>query len=370
MAITAERLEVDVTADTSSAKRELDSFSRHTQATAKSSGKAGSAAAGMGKRFNVAAAMVKAAAGTMIAAVGTKTIMAASDLNEVLSKTGVVFGPQAKGVTDAAQQMADQFGISKAVYLDAASGIGLVGKASGRTQKAAAGLSTHFAQLAADASSFYDVPIEEALASMKSGLVGESEPMRRFGVLLSEAAVKTEAYRLGIAKTGAELTEQQKVQARASLIQKGMADASGDLARTQTSVANRLREAKGRLTNFAAEMGGKALPAVEKFLTGLIKAPAVLRRVVSWGKEFIDGFLTPFKPLLDPLGDALSKAAGKTDEFGAALKPMADWVSKNGKSLGVAAGVVTALFVPAMAAAAASAIAAKVAVVASWVAQT
>lgn len=288
MPITAERLEVDVQADTSGARRELDSFSRATGQSGKYADQAGGKASGMGRKFGAAAALVKAAAGTMVASIAGKTIMAASDLNEVVSKTGVVFGPQAKIVTDAAQEMADKFGISKATFLDAASGIGLVGKASGLTQKAAANLSSDFAKLAADASSFYNVPIEDALAAMKSGLVGESEPMRQFGVLLSENAVKTEAYRLGLAKTGEELTEQQKVQARASLIQKGMADSSGDLARTQESVANRLREIRGRLTNFAADMGTKALPAVEKFLGAVIKAPGKIKAVYDAIRGWVD----------------------------------------------------------------------------------
>lgn len=304
MAITAERLEVDVTADTSSAQRDLDRFQSRTNATVASSNRAGGSAAAMGGKFKAAATLVKAAAGTMVAAMAGKAVMAASDLNEVMSKTGVVFGPQAAMVTDAAQKMADQFGISKAVYLDAASGIGLVGKASGLTQKAAAGLSTEFAALAADASSFYDVPIEEALAAMKSGLVGESEPMRQFGVLLSEAAVKTEAVRLGIADMGAELTEGQKVQARASLITKGMADANGDLARTQDSVANRLREIRGRLTNFAADMGGKALPVVEKFLAAIIKAPKVIGGMISSVKEYLTTNAS-WKPILDAAKAAL-----------------------------------------------------------------
>src|SRR2546423_392990 len=89
------------------------------------------------------------------------------------------------------------------------------------------------------------VALFQPLLALRAGVVGESEPMRRFGVLLSEAAVKAEAARLGIARVGAELTEGQKVQARSSLIIAGMADASGDLVRTQDSVANRLREIKG-----------------------------------------------------------------------------------------------------------------------------
>lgn len=298
MAITAERLEVDVTADTSSASRELDSFSRRTDAAARSAGTAGTAGTAMGGKFKAAALLVKAAAGTMVAAVAGKTIMAASDLNEQLSKSGVVFGPQAKIVTDAAQDMADKFGMSKTVFLEAASGIGLVGKASGLTQKAAANLGADMGKLAADAASFYNVPVTEALDAMKSGLVGEAEPMRRFGVLLSESAVQAEAARLGIAKMGDELTEGQKVQARSSLIMKGMSDASGDLERTQGSLANRLREIQGRLTNFAADMGTKALPAAEAFLGAVIKAPGVIGGAADAVRDYVTSNAT-FRPVLD-----------------------------------------------------------------------
>lgn len=333
MPITAERLSVDVEANTSKAKRDLGQFDSGVKKVTGSTNRAGRAGTGMGKKFSAAGALVKATAGTMIAAMAGKTIMSASDLNEVLSKTGTVFGPQAKIVTDAAQEMADKFGMSKATFLDAASGIGLVGKASGLTKKAAAGLSVDMSKLAADASSFYDVPVEEALAAMKSGLVGEAEPMRRFGVLLNEAAVKNEALRLGIAKTGDELTEGQKVQARSSLIMNGMSDASGDLEKTQESVANRLREIRGRVTNFAADMGTKALPAVEKFLTVLIEGPGKIKAF----QKSIDGWIKSH-PILT-------------------------------KVLQAVAILVTAVFIPAMVAAGVVAVATKVKVVAGWVAQ-
>lgn len=287
MPITAERLEVDVQANTRDAQRDLDQFSRKSATAGGAAGAAGTQAARGSKGFGMMGALAKSAGAAMVTALAGKTVMAASDLNEQVSKTGVVFGPQAKKVTDAAQAMADKFGMSKTVFLEAASGIGLVGKASGMSKGAAAGLSTNMAKLAADASSFYNVPVTEALDAMKSGLVGEAEPLRRYGVLLSAAAVETEAARLGISKMGDTLTEGQKVQARASLITKGMADANGDLARTQDSVANRVKEIQGRMANFAADMGTKALPAAEKFLGALIKAPGVIKGIYTSIKEWV-----------------------------------------------------------------------------------
>ncbi len=190
----------------------------------------------------------------------------ASDLSETINKVGVVFGPASEIVIKQAEQMADKFGLNKVVMLDAAANIGLLGKASGYSMEQAAGLGNNMAKLAADASSFYNVPLDVALEKIRSGLSGEAEPMRSFGVLLNEAAVKTEAYRLGLAKTGAELTEGQKVQARASLIMRGMTDATGDLERTQGGFANQLRQVQGNLQNLAATMGASLLPPLNSML--------------------------------------------------------------------------------------------------------
>lgn len=248
MAINGADVVVNVRADTDHADRGLD----------RTEGKIGGVVGTVGK-FAAAAAL----AGTVAAgAFGVKAVMAASDLNETLSKVTVVFGEASGEVTKFADKMAADFGLPKTQILDAAAGIGLVGKASGLAAGDAAKMSTELASLAADASSFYNVPLEEALGAIKSGLVGEAEPMRRFGVLLNEAAVQAEAVRLGLANAGDELTEGTKAQARASLIMQGMTDASGDLARTQDSLANRLREAQGRAVNFAADVGTKLLPVV------------------------------------------------------------------------------------------------------------
>lgn len=192
--------------------------------------------------------------------IGKKAIVGASDLQETVSKVGVVFGDSAATVISGADDMAKRFGIVKGTFLDAASSLGLVGKAAGLSQADAAGLADKLAKLAVDASSFYNVSLEDALTAMRSGLVGESEPLRRFGVLLNEASVANEALRLGLGRTKQGLTEGAKVQARASLITKGLADATGDLERTQSGFANRARQISGQITNALVSIGEKVLP--------------------------------------------------------------------------------------------------------------
>lgn len=340
MAIQAETLEVQVRASgVDTTVRDINRVPSAANKAASGVETAGTRARRGGAGFTAAGALVKAAAGTMLVSMGGKMVMAASDLEEQMSKTGVVFGKSANDVVANADRMADRFGIAKSVTLEAAGGIGLVAKASGLAEGPAAKLSNRFAQLGADASSFYNVPMEEALLAIKSGLVGEAEPMRRFGVLLSEAAVQSEAVRLGLANVGDELTEGQKVQARSSLIIKGMSDASGDLARTQDSVANRLREAQGRITNYAAELGSKALPVVADFLEQMIEAaPAI--------EKFARGIWDEAQPALNTLVDVAKTAvnAGKSlyDMFQSLPGPIQDL----GAELGLAALVVPRVIGP------------------------
>ena len=96
--------------------------------------------------------------------------------------------------------------------------------------------------------------------------MGESEPLRAYGVLLSEAAVQQEALRLGLTRTTKELSEQAKVQARASLIKKGLAKAGGDRERTKDSPANLQREVGGRTNNALTDLGGAVLPICKELL--------------------------------------------------------------------------------------------------------
>jgi hypothetical protein len=249
--------------------------------------------------FAVGPALVgMAAAGAGIA----KAVSNASDLNESLSKAGVVFGDSAGRVIGDAQRMADAFGVPKQQFVDAASAIGLIGKASGLTQSAAANLGSEFASLAGDVSSFYNVDLQSALDAIRSGLVGEAEPLRAFGVLLNEDAVKAEAARLGLARLGAELTEGQKVQARASLITKGLSDAQGDLARTANSTSNRAREAWGRLGNAMTDVGTVIEPVWNRILNAGVEALSGLNGWIQSNLDMFRGWMSEVQGVLDVVG--------------------------------------------------------------------
>lgn len=226
-----------------------------------------------------------------------------SELNEQVSKSQQVFGDASAKVEADAKAMGDAFGYPKSQFIDGASSIGLIAKASGMSQQAAADMGSSFSKLAADVSSFYNVDVEEGLAAIRSGLVGEAEPMRRFGVLLSEAAVQAEAVRLGLSRTGKELTEGQKVQARASLITKGLADAQGDLARTAGGAANQVRTIWGRITNLSADVGTAIQPAIDAVLGFANGALVKVSTAFQSGKGFLSDYIASLGGLFSAIGD-------------------------------------------------------------------
>jgi hypothetical protein len=254
-------------------------------------------------------------------------IMGAADLGETMSKVDVVFGKSNGTVTAFADEMAAKFGANKQVMLDAAASIGLVGKAAGLSQPQAASMSTALARLADDASSFYNVPLEEALSTIKSALVGESEPIRKFGVLLNEDAVKAEALRMGLVGVGEALTEQAKVMARVSLIQKGMTDATGDHERTMGSFTNQIREMGGRLQNIGTSIGQILLPIGVTVVTAFNVVIGAIEGVIKKLQDLGDWF--------QGTGSEAAEAAKQIEE---ATK---EWSGTGGSDFTANAGVMT-----------------------------
>jgi hypothetical protein len=210
------------------------------------------------------------------AAIGTFTsviapaIKAASDFEESTSKVNVIFGRASKSVKDFAKDAAVSLGQSQQDVLSAAGTFGTFGKAAGLAGEDLALFTTDFVALSTDLASFNNTTPEEAVLAIGAALRGESEPLRRYGVLLDDATLKAEAMRLGIYKGSGTLTAQQKILAAQSAIYKQTSDAQGDFARTADGVANSQRTLNALLKNFQIQLGQQMLPAMQQFTNGLV----------------------------------------------------------------------------------------------------
>lgn len=192
-----------------------------------------------------------------------RSAQAASDLAEEGAKSQEVFGESARGIRAWADQTAGSIGIARNEALKATGVFGNLFGTVGIGQKDAADMSRVLVELAADLASFNNANPEDVLNAIRSGLIGEAEPLRRYGVLLSEARVQ----QVALATTGKDnvkaLTDQEKAQARYAIILQDTQSAQGDVERTSDSLANQQRRLAAETNDLAADFGGVLVPAMQ-----------------------------------------------------------------------------------------------------------
>lgn len=250
---------------------------------------------GVGQRlFDAVTAGVSRAVGEI-----NKAIQASSNLNESINKATVVFGENAQAILEWSQTSATAFGQSQQQALEAASSFGNLFRSIGLTTDKSAEMSQALVELAGDLASFNNISPDEALIKLRAGIVGETEPLRTLGVNLSAVAVEAEGVRLGLAATGDELSEQDKIIARYNIILRQTALAQGDFARTASSAANAQRILGAQLENGAARLGNIFRPAYEAIINQLVNiAPTVFNYAVNIADSFAQGLATLIDKIL------------------------------------------------------------------------
>jgi hypothetical protein len=287
------------------------------------------------------AAVAVAAVGAAAAAGAYKAITAASDLAEAQSKVNVIFGEDgAKYIQQFADRADVALGQSKQSVMDAVGTFGTFAKAAGLSGDYAAEFSMEFTTLASDLASFNNTSPEEAIQAIGSALRGESEPLRKYGVMLNDAALKAEAAAQGIYNGIGPLNDRQKILAAEAVIYKQTADAQGDFARTSDGLANKQRIFKAQLDNLVTTIGGKLLPIFMK-LTDFITTklgPTIGMLTKAFEKDGLAGIIRIVQEQLPKLKEVLMNAVSAfadwlVEAYPPALKALLDMMYDLGQWL-------------------------------------
>ena len=290
------------------------------------------------------AALAFAAIGTAAAVGAFKAIQKASDLEESVSKIQTIFGDGAEGIANFSQTAATELGMSQQAVYDAAGVFGLFGKAAGLGGQDLTDFSNEFTTLSADLASFNNTSPEDAMQAIGAALRGETEPLRRYGVMLDDAALKAEAMAQGIYDGKGPLTQQQKTLAATALIFKQTADAQGDFDKTSDGLANKQRIFKAQLDNVVTTIGTKLLPifmVIVDFISNKI-FPVIELLTSAFKKDGFAGIIEIVKQQLPKLKTVLGNAVGMfanwlKEAYPPALKATLDllydlgqWIQKTG----------------------------------------
>ena len=155
-----------------------------------------------------------------------------------------------------------QFGLTETQAKRFTSTLGAMMKSSGLAGDEIVGMSTDLAGLAADMASFYNLDFDEAFQKIRSGISGETEPLKQLGINMSVANLEAFALEKGLGKTFAQMTQGEQVMLRYQYMMEATADAQGDFARTSDGYANSMRSLETNITSLKTKLGEVLLPAV------------------------------------------------------------------------------------------------------------
>lgn len=245
-------------------------------------------------------------------------INASNEYVEDLNLFTVALGEYADEAQKYAERVGEVMGIdpstwmrNQGVFMTLATGFGVV-------SDRAAIMSQQLTQLGYDLSSFFNIPVEEAMQKLKSGFSGELEPLRNLGYDLSKAKLEAIALSLGIDKTFDSMTQAEKAQLRYYAIMTQVTTAQGDMARTLEAPSNQIRIFKAQLTQAARALGNIFIPMLNKVLPYLIAVAKVVRMVAN----VIAGFFNFSLPEMDysGLGGVSDGAEEASDGLDSATK--------------------------------------------------
>lgn len=233
---------------------------------------------------------------------GMSCVGAASDLQEVQNVVDVTFGESAREIDSWAKTAINQFGLSETKAKQFASTMGAMMKSAGMAGDEVVKVSEDLAGLAADMSSFYNMDFDTAFQKIRSGISGETEPLKMLGVNMSQANLQAFALQKGITKTLDTMSQGEMVMLRYQYLMEATADAQGDFARTSDGYANATRLLESNLESIRAKIGEVFIPILAGATTAL--------------NDFL-GAMTKDKPrtVLDDFADIDLKTAEKLKQI-------------------------------------------------------
>lgn len=238
---------------------------------------------------------------------------AASDFNESVNKVDVSFGDNAEEVKSWAKTTLKSFGIAEGSALDMAALFGDMSTSMGLSTGEASEMSKSMVGLAGDLASFKNIQLDVAQTALAGVFTGETESLKKLGIVMTEANLEQYALSQGIEKSYKEMTQAEKVQLRYAYVTAMSKNAVGDFQRTSDSSANATRTMQESIKEAAASFGQALLPVITPVIVKLTEAVQWFGSLDTGAQNIIITaglFLAAIGPVTTILGVLTSIVAG------------------------------------------------------------
>ena len=222
-------------------------------AAKKSTDNIGNQFSGMLKKLVAGFSAVKI--GKALLDIGKDAIAAASDLAEVQNVVDVTFGQGASKIESWAKAAGSQFGLTETQAKRFSSTLGAMMKSAGLSGDKIVDMSTDLAGLTADMASFYNLDFDTAFQKIRSGISGETEPLKQLGINMSVANLNAFALQQGLSKTFEQMNQGEQTVLRYQYLMQATADAQGDFSRTSDGYANSVRKLQTNVDQLKTTLG-------------------------------------------------------------------------------------------------------------------
>ncbi len=241
-----------------------------------------------------------------VAEIGKESIKLASDLTEVQNVIDVTFGEGNQKIESFAKNASAQFGMSELAAKQYTGTMGAMLKSMQVDD--VEDMSTALVGLAGDMASFYNLDVDEAFSKIRSGISGETEPLKQLGINMSVANLEAFALSQGLDKSYQSMTQAEQATLRYNYLLSTTADAQGDFSRTSDSMANQLKIAQLNLENIKASLGQALLPAATAATTAFNNLLTNAQNTFPALKEAVAGAVDEIRTKLEEFGlfDALT----------------------------------------------------------------
>lgn len=240
----------------------------------------------------------------------------ASSLIEVENVVRTTFGNYENLVNDMAKTSIQDFGMSELSVKQYSSRFQAMGVAMGFSQKKMADMSIELTKLTADMASFYDVEQSDVARNLQAIFTGETEPLRKYGLDLTQATLKEWALKNGLDANISSMTQAEKTMLRYKYVMANTAAAQGDFAKTADTWHNQTVILKQSFQELAGIIGTSLINAFKPFLSGLNFA---MTQVINFAETVTNAlgaiFGWKFEVTNKGIADDWSDAAGSADDI-------------------------------------------------------
>lgn len=294
----------EITADGRHVKADIKEITKAIQAEGKNWDKAaGSATSGIEDKFasmtkGILAKLTAAGIGAALLGWGADALEAASDLREVQNVVDTVFGDGAQQIENWSKKAGQQFGLTETQAKKFTSTLGAMMKSSGLAGGEIVNMSTDLAGLAADMASFYNLDFETAFEKIRSGISGETMPLKQLGINMSVANLNAFALAQGLEKTFDQMDQGEQTMLRYQYLMQATSDAQGDFEKTSEGFANAQRRITTALDTISTIAGGYILDTIEPLIS----------KTAEWLEQMTS---TPERTVIDDFNEIEVDTAGK-----------------------------------------------------------